>query len=83
VTPRSPSRKPGISPSSHQGNETVSIASASVTVEAHAASGLWPIAWDYRRPGNWRAWGFRTWRLKRFLANNPTISSNLSKSDKG
>jgi hypothetical protein len=24
---------------------------------------------------NWRAWGFRTWRLKRYLANNPEKSS--------
>jgi Ca2+/Na+ antiporter len=51
---------------------------------------LWSIAWDFRhiyetrlRPGNWRAWSFRTWRLQRYLANNPSISSNLSDSDKG
>jgi hypothetical protein len=37
---------------------------------------LWSMAWDYRhdydriRPTNWRAWGFRTWRLERYLANN-------------
>lgn len=43
---------------------------------------LWSIAWDIRhrdyqagrQPVNWRAWGFRTWRLERYLANNPTIS---------
>jgi hypothetical protein len=37
---------------------------------------LWSMAWDVRhefdrtRPANWRAWGFRTWRLERYLANN-------------
>jgi hypothetical protein len=35
------------------------------------------------RPGNWRAWGFRAWRLERYLSNNPHTSSYLSKSDKG
>jgi uncharacterized protein DUF4153 len=35
------------------------------------------------RPGNWRAWGFRAWRLERYLSNNPYTSSYLSKSDKG
>ena len=25
-----------------------------------------------RRLENWRAWGFRTWRLQRYLANNPS-----------
>jgi Domain of unknown function (DUF4153) len=25
----------------------------------------------FRHPGNWREWGFRTWRLERYLANNP------------
>ncbi len=34
-------------------------------------------------PGNWRAWGFRAWRLERYLSNNPYTSSYLSKSDKG
>ena len=23
------------------------------------------------RPGNWRAWSFRTWRLERYFANTP------------
>jgi hypothetical protein len=32
---------------------------------------------------NWRAWSFRTWRIKRYLANNPDTPSNLSNSDKG
>jgi hypothetical protein len=32
---------------------------------------------------NWRAWSFRTWRLQRYLANNPDLSSTLSNSDKG
>jgi hypothetical protein len=51
---------------------------------------LWSIAWDFRhihetrlRPGNWRGWSFRTWRLERYLANNPSIASNLSGSDRG
>jgi Domain of unknown function (DUF4153) len=35
------------------------------------------------RPGNWRVWGFRAWRLERYLSNNPYTSSYLSKSDKG
>jgi Domain of unknown function (DUF4153) len=34
-------------------------------------------------PENWRAWSFRTWRIKRYLANNPDTPSNLSNSDKG
>jgi hypothetical protein len=34
-------------------------------------------------PTNWRAWGFRTWRLQRYLANNPAISPNLSDSGRG
>jgi hypothetical protein len=51
---------------------------------------LWSTAWDYRhtyetrmRPGNWRAQSFRTWRLERYLANNPSIPPNLSDSGKG
>jgi hypothetical protein len=42
--------------------------------------GLWSIAWDdwhdfqtRMRPGNWRAWSFRAWRLARYLANNPDM----------
>jgi hypothetical protein len=34
-------------------------------------------------PENWRAWSFRAWRLRRYLANNPDTPSNLSNSDKG
>jgi len=30
-----------------------------------------------------RAWSFRTWRLERYLANNPTISPNPADSGKG
>jgi hypothetical protein len=26
---------------------------------------------DFPRPENWRAWGFRTWRLERYFANTP------------
>jgi len=56
-------------------------------VEAHVNKipVLWSIARHYRRnyqirlrPVNWRGWGFRTWRLDRYLANNPTISPNFS-----
>jgi hypothetical protein len=25
------------------------------------------------RPGNWRAWAFRTWRLERYFANTPPV----------
>ena len=63
-------------------------------LEAHMQqiSELWPIALDYRvsldrdrfqRAGNWRAWGFRTWRLQQYLANNPDTASNFSDSGKG
>jgi Domain of unknown function (DUF4173) len=44
--------------------------------QANKVPALWSMAWDYRhnydriRPANWRAWGFRTWRLQRYLANN-------------
>jgi hypothetical protein len=34
-------------------------------------------------PANWRVWGFRTWRLQRYLANNPRTASTLSDSGKG
>jgi hypothetical protein len=36
-----------------------------------------------RRSENWRAWGFRTWRLQRYLANNPAVPPNASDSSKG
>jgi hypothetical protein len=32
---------------------------------------------------NWRAWGFRTWRLERYLANNPDTPATLPDSGKG
>jgi hypothetical protein len=35
------------------------------------------------RPTDWRSWSFRTWRLKRYLANNPETPWTPSKSDKG
>jgi hypothetical protein len=51
---------------------------------------LWSIAWDLwhdhqtgMRPGNWRAWGFRAWRLERYLANNPDTPPSPSESGKG
>jgi hypothetical protein len=36
-----------------------------------------------RSHGNWRGWSFRTWRLERYLANNPDMPSNPSRSDRG
>jgi len=38
---------------------------------------------DRDRPANWRTWTFRTWRLERYLANNPSKPPNLSDSGKG
>jgi Domain of unknown function (DUF4173) len=38
---------------------------------------------DRDRPSNWRTWTFRTWRLERYLANNPSIPPNLCDSGKG
>jgi hypothetical protein len=35
------------------------------------------------RSENWRAWSFRTWRLERYLANNPNILPTLSDNSKG
>ena len=35
------------------------------------------------RPGNWRAWDFRRWRLERYFANTPTERLNPSNSGKG
>jgi hypothetical protein len=32
---------------------------------------------------NWRGWSFRTWRLERYLANNPDTPPNSSDSGKG
>ena len=34
-------------------------------------------------PENWRAWSFRAWRLRRYLANTPDTPPALSNSDKG
>lgn len=63
-------------------------------VEAHLAH--FPetrsLSMDYRispdrnyfaRPGNWRAWGFRTWRLERYFANTPPERLNTLDQDKG
>ncbi|MGZ8159949.1 MAG: hypothetical protein ACXWT4_14195, partial [Methylobacter sp.] len=36
-----------------------------------------------RPPENWRAAGFRTWRLQRYLANNPDIAQKPFDGDKG
>jgi hypothetical protein len=49
---------------------------------------LWPIVMDLRsnrfaRSGNWRAWSFQSWRLDRYLANNPNAPPNPGSSGKG
>ena len=36
-----------------------------------------------RRPANWRGMDFRTWRLHRYLANNPDITQKSLDSGKG
>jgi uncharacterized protein DUF4153 len=36
-----------------------------------------------RLHGNWRGWSFRTWRLERYLANNPDTPPNPGNSGKG
>jgi len=33
--------------------------------------------------GNWRGWSFRSWRLERYLANNPVIPPPVSSDDRG
>jgi hypothetical protein len=38
---------------------------------------------NFPRPGNWRAWGFRTWRLERYFANTPGTSLNSPDNDRG
>ena len=38
---------------------------------------------NFKRPGNWRAWTFRTWRLERYFANTPMKPLNSSGNDKG
>jgi hypothetical protein len=38
---------------------------------------------SFQGPENWRAWGFRTWRLQRYLANNSDTLPNPSDSGKG
>jgi hypothetical protein len=51
---------------------------------------LLPIAQKYRNSyeapihqANWRGWGFRAWRLQRYLANNPPMLPDPSDSGKG
>ena len=36
-----------------------------------------------KEPGNWRAWGFRTWRLERYFANTPPERLNSPDGTKG
>jgi hypothetical protein len=35
------------------------------------------------QPATWRAWSFRAWRLRRYLANNPDLPSPPSNAGKG
>ena len=42
-----------------------------------------PDVCERRRLENWRAWGYRTWRLQRYLANNPTTPPIPFESGKG
>ena len=35
------------------------------------------------RPANWRGWSFRTWRLHRYLANNPDMAPKSLDGGKG
>lgn len=51
---------------------------------------LWPIARDTRHnyairqlSANWRRFGFRTWRLDRYLANNPVVTQKPLDGEKG
>jgi Domain of unknown function (DUF4173) len=37
----------------------------------------------FAHPENWRAWSFRAWRIKRYLANNPDTPPVLSNGDRG
>jgi hypothetical protein len=61
-------------------------------VEAHVNKipVLWPIARDFRRhhesrrhAADWRGWDFRTWRLDRYLANNPDLMQQPLDDSKG
>jgi hypothetical protein len=38
---------------------------------------------DFPKSENWRAWGFRTWRLQRYFANTPPEALNSPDGDKG
>jgi hypothetical protein len=38
---------------------------------------------NFPRPENWRAWGFRTWRLQRYFANTPPEGPNSLDGAKG
>jgi hypothetical protein len=51
---------------------------------------LWPIARDIRHnyairqlSANWRGFGFRTWRLQRYLAINPVVTQKPLDGEKG
>jgi hypothetical protein len=38
---------------------------------------------SFARRENWRAWSFRAWRMKRYLANNPGTRRIFQADDKG
>jgi hypothetical protein len=70
------------------------LAAASVALADWLFYGRDPMVADLRsgrnvcqnakqRLENWRAWGFRTWRLQRYLANNPSTSSTPVDGGKG
>jgi len=76
---RSPSPGAATSPSFIPGNNNVSIATASDFIAPRLDSNRCYLA----RTGNWRASGFRAWRLERYFATYPPVWLNQSDSDKG
>jgi Domain of unknown function (DUF4173) len=62
-----------------------------VELHVNEIAALRPIAAAYRlqheqsSPAikNWRAWGWRTWRLERYLANNPAMTPDVPDGGKG
>ena len=50
----------------------------SIVLELRSNPHIWP-----RPSENWRAAGFRTWRLQRYLANNPETAQKPLDGDKG
>jgi hypothetical protein len=61
-----------------------------VEASANKIPALWSISRHHRhndearrRAANWRGWDFRTWRLERYLANNPDMTAKPLDGDKG